>query len=92
MVYSGVLTYLFAAGIIFLTIFVTAPMVYTIWFDNLRLSMPDTPYGNSLKGTGDLFFSSYKILGYLVVGVVIAYGFAVAARKGVQENVYQEDF
>lgn len=91
MVYSDVLYYFYAAAIIFITVFVTAPIVYTVWFDSLRDTIPSTSYGNMLKAAGDLFFQSYQILGYLVVGIIIAWGFSVAARKGTQENIYPSD-
>ena len=81
MVYPSIIRFIFAAALIFLTLFFTAPIVYTIWFDNLRSTIPTTTYGNTMIAAGDGFFSSYKILIFVIPVLIIIWGFADAARK-----------
>ena len=75
-----------AAVITFLVIFAMSPVVYSIWFDNLRAMNSGT-----LRDAGDTFFSNYLILSFLVPGLIILWGFVVAVRKRVAETTYPGD-
>jgi hypothetical protein len=89
MVYADILYFIFVAALTFISIFITAPIVYTFWFDNLKPMLPATAYGHTMGVAGDLFFSVYQILGYVVPAIIIAWGFANSARKGTSQT--QED-
>lgn len=83
MVYPEILNFILAAGVVFVVIYVTTPIMYEIWFTQLR---PEN--GNpTLITAGDRFFQSWMVLGYVVPGLIIAYGFSVAARKRVREDI-----
>ena len=70
------------AGVItFAVIFAMSPVVYSIWFDNLR----DYNTG-TLRAAGDTFFSNYQMLSFIVPGLIIVWGFVVAVRKRAQET------
>ena len=46
-----------AAGTIFVILNITTPVVYSVWYDNLR---DDVTFGN-LQTTGDIFFGNFHI-------------------------------
>ena len=75
-----------AAVITFLVIFAMSPVVYSIWYDNLRSMNSGT-----LRAAGDTFFSNYLILSFIVPGLIIVWGFVVAVRKRVAETTYPGD-
>ena len=70
-----------AAVITFLVIFAMSPIIYTIWYDNLREMNSGT-----LRDAGDTFFSNWLILAFVVPGLIIMWGFVVAVRKRVEEQ------
>lgn len=70
-----------AAVITFAVIFAMSPIVYSIWYDNLR----DMNSG-ILQDAGDTFFDNYRILSFIVPGLIIVWGFVVAVRKRAQET------
>ena len=72
-----------AAVITFLIIFAMSPIVYSIWFNNLR----DMNSG-TLQAAGDTLFANYEILAFMVPGLIIIWGFVVAVRKRAQDQVY----
>lgn len=76
-----ILRYILAAAITFAVIFVTAPIAYTIWYGSLR-----SMNSGSLQASGDLFFSNFQIMSFVVPGIIIMWGFLVATRKRVQEE------
>lgn len=90
--FAFLLYFIIAAAIVFIIIFVTGPVLYTVWFDNLRNDIPNTTYGNRLASIGDLYFSEYQILGFLVPGIIIAWGFAAAASRGAQTDVQEYEY
>ena len=70
------------AGVItFAVIFAMTPVVYSIWYDNLREMNSGT-----LQEAGDTFFSNYMVLAFVVPGLIIVWGFVVAVRKRVEET------
>ena len=73
--------FIVAAVITFAVIFAASPIVYSIWYDNLR----DMNTG-TLRDAGDTFFSNYMILSFVVPGLIIVWGFVVAVRKRVEET------
>jgi len=90
MVYPEILRFIVATGIIILTTIVLTPITYDMWYHNLREQInTQTNLGHELLFAGDLMFSEFMILGLVIAGVVFAYGFALAARKGVQ-STYEE--
>lgn len=66
--------------------FVLSPFIYSFWYDNLRPMVPNTTYAVKLLFAGDMLFRYWQILGYLIPGIIIAWGFADAARTGTQEE------
>lgn len=70
-----------AAVITFLVILAMTPIVYNIWFNNLR----DMNEG-TLQAAGDTFFANFQILSFLVPGLIIVWGFVVAVRKRAQDT------
>lgn len=76
-----IMRYILAAGITFAVIFVTAPIAYTIWYGSLRAMNSGT-----LQNAGDLFFSNFQIMSFVVPGIIIMWGFLVATRKRVNEE------
>lgn len=73
--------FIVAAVVTFAVIFAMSPVVYSIWYDNLR----DMNSG-TLQAAGDTFFSNYQILAFIVPGLIIVWGFVVAVRKRVEET------
>lgn len=70
-----------AAVVTFAVIFAMSPVIYTIWYGNLR----DYNSG-TLQAAGDTFFSNFLILSFLVPGLIIIWGFVSALRKRVEEQ------
>lgn len=63
------------------------PIVYSFWFDDLRpMVNGSTQFGKTMLFVGDLLFNEFMILGYAVAGITMAWGVAVAVRKGIQEQ------
>lgn len=73
--------FIVAAVVTFAVIFAISPVVYSIWYDNLREMNSGT-----LRDAGDTFFSNYMILAFIVPGLIIVWGFVVAVRKRVEET------
>ncbi len=73
--------FIVAAVVTFAVIFAISPVVYSIWYDNLREMNSGT-----LQEAGDTFFSNYMILAFVVPGLIIVWGFVVAVRKRVEET------
>lgn len=92
MVYWPTIQYIYTAGIIFVLFFILSPILYSVWYDNFR-SMVNTSnsFGQRMQAAGDVLFKNFMILGYLIPGIIIGWGFAAAARTGTQEaNTYYE--
>lgn len=70
-----------AAVVTFAVIFTMSPIVYSIWYSNLRAMN-----SGSLRAAGDTFFSNFMILSFLIPGLIILWGFVVAVRKRVAEQ------
>ena len=77
--------FIVAAVVTFAVIFAISPVVYNIWYDNLRPMNSGT-----LQAAGDTFFSNYMILAFVVPGLIIVWGFVVAVRKRVEETSYED--
>ena len=86
MVYIEVLIWLFAAGVLFVSMFLLTPIVYAIWHSNLSSQVSDP----TLQAAGDNFYNSWKLLSYIVPGILIAAAFATAARK--RSSQVQEEY
>jgi len=91
MVYIEVLTFVAAAAIVFITMYVMTPFLYTIWHGSGMLSdqvKNSTQVSQTqLRVAGDNLYNAWKIMNYVVPGIIIAWGFATAARAGTQEQV-----
>lgn len=81
-----VLRFVVAAGSIFVILNVTLPLAYDMWYNQLR----EQTVGDNWQLIGDVFFSNFLILTYVIPGIVIIWGFVVAQRKRVQE--FQDRF
>ena len=86
LVYPEILNFVFAAGVVFAVIYVTTPILYDMWFTHLR----DQNTNPTLITAGDRFFQSWMLMGYIVPGIIIAYGFSVAARKRTRDDLSSE--
>lgn len=71
--------------------FFIAPIEYSFWYNTLRPMVIPNSYSVNLLFAGDTIATEFNILMYLIAGIIIAWGFAVAARKGTseQETEYQ---
>lgn len=81
-----IIRYIVATATTFAVIFVMSPIIYNIWHLNLRNTIPNTAYGLQLMTVGDTFFENFRILAFIVPGLIIVWGFVVAQRKRVQET------
>lgn len=86
LVYWPTIQYIIASALIMVTFFVLSPFVYSFWYDNARPLVPNTAYSQKLLFAGDLLFNYWMVFGYFVPGIIIAWGFAAAARTGTQEQ------
>lgn len=90
MVYIEVLTFVAAAAIVFIVMYFMTPFLYTIWHGSGMLS--DQVKNSSqlsqstLRTAGDNLYNAWKIMNYVVPGIIIAWGFATAARTGTQQT------
>jgi hypothetical protein len=86
LVFAFIVRFIVAAGVTFIVINVMAPIIYDVWYGNLRDSITDTAYGLRLAGIGDIFFGNFLIMSFVVPGIIIIWGFVVAQRKRVVEQ------
>jgi uncharacterized membrane protein len=86
MVYWPNINFVITSALILITFFVLSPFIYAIWNDTLKPLVPNTAYAVKLIFAGDLLFRYWMVLGYLIPGLVIGWGFAEAARIGTQEQ------
>lgn len=88
MVYWPTIQYLEAAAITFILLLILGPIVYGFWFVSGVRDMVNTStsFGKKLQFAGDMFFRMFQVLGYLIPGIIIGWGFAAAARTGTQEQ------
>lgn len=76
-----IMTFVTFAGITFLAIQFMTPILYDFWFDNLR----DQVTQEGLRSSGDLMFSSWKLLSFVIPGIIILWGLLLANQKRPQE-------
>ena len=76
-----IMTFVTFAGITFLAIQFMTPMLYDFWYDNLR----DQVTQESLRNSGDLMFGSWKLLSFIIPGIIILWGILLANQKRPQE-------
>jgi len=74
--------FILAAGLVFFVINIFAPVIYSVWYDDLR----DGVTNPRLQAAGDTFFGNFIIMSYVVPGLIIAWGFLVAQNKRVVER------
>lgn len=79
-----IMTFVVFAGITFLAIQFMTPILYDFWFGNLR----DQVTQASLLTAGDLMFGSWKLLSYIVPGIIILWGILLANQKRPTEAAY----
>lgn len=82
MTVMAAIPFVVAAGITFVAINVMTPFLYDLWFNNLSTTFEDT----SLKQAGDNIFGMWQIMSFVVPGLIIIWGFAVAHNKNVREE------
>lgn len=92
MVYAEVLNYIAVAAVIFITINLMTPFLYNVWYVNLTPELRNSTNSNvnTMTSAGNHLFNSWEILGYLVPGIIIAYGFAQAVYKGTRDDQTQD--
>jgi len=84
MVFVFIIRFVVAAAITFITINITSPIIYTIWFNDLRPMNESYP---RLLDAGDTFFGNFMILAWVVPAMIIMWGVIVAQRKRVQQTL-----
>ena len=82
-----ILTFVTFAGITFLAIQFMTPILYHFWYDIMRDNVAEnqSALGSSLLGAGDLMFGSWKLLSYVIPGIIILWGILLANQKRPQE-------
>lgn len=92
MVYAEVLQWILAAAIVFIVINVMTPFLYTTWHSELTPQLKNSTNSNvtTMTNAGNNLFNSWTIMGYLVPGILIAYGFAQAVYKGTRTDQSQD--
>ena len=82
-----IMTFVVFAGITFLAIQFMTPILYDFWFNILRDDVAEntSSLGTSLLSAGDLMFNSWKILSYVIPGIIILWGILLANQKRPQE-------
>ena len=92
MVYAEVLNFVLVAAIVFIVINLMTPFLYTVWHSNLIPQLKNSTNSNvtTMTTAGNNLFNSWQIMGYLVPGIIIAYGFAQAVYKGTREDQSQD--
>ncbi len=73
-----------AAAITFIVINITSPIIYTMWYNDLR---PMNEGSARLVAAGDTFFGNFMILAWVVPAMIIMWGIIVAQRKRVQQTL-----
>jgi hypothetical protein len=87
MVYPEALQFVYIIAVTLIVFFLCTPIAYHFWFDNLRNQVnTGSNLGKMLLAAGDLYFQVFIILGFMIVGIEVFWYFAVAARKGTQEE------
>lgn len=82
-----IMTFVIFAGITFLAIQFMTPVLYHFWYDNMRdnVARNTSTLGVSLLNAGDLMFGSWKLLSYIIPGIIILWGILLANQKRPQE-------
>lgn len=82
-----IMTFVVFAGITFLAIQFMTPILYDFWFNIMRddVARNTSSLGTSLLSAGDLMFSSWKLLSYVIPGIIILWGILLANQKRPQE-------
>lgn len=83
-----IMTFVVFAGITFLAIQFMTPILYNFWFDIMRPDIEDngtTSLNTTLLNAGDLMFGSWKLLSYVIPGIIILWGILLANQKRPQE-------
>lgn len=83
MVYLTILNTVVAAGTCFIILNFMTPFLYELWYNNLDDEVTDS----SLVTSGNNAFSSWQIMGYIIPGIIMAYGFSTAARERTRDDV-----
>ena len=86
MVYWPNIQFVIVSALIMITFFALSPFIYAIWHDTLRPMVPNTAYSQKLLIAGDNLFKFWMVLGFMIPGIIIGWGFAEAARTGTQEQ------
>ena len=81
----SMIPFVVAAGIVFITINIMTPILYEFWFNNLQSQTT-----GALTLAGDRAFGMWQIMSYIVPGLIILWGFALAQRQRVSER--QDEF
>ena len=82
MTMMAAIPFVVAAGITFVAINIMTPFLYDLWFNNLALSVAQ----DDLRASGDRIFGMWQIMSFIVPGLIIIWGFAVAHNKTVREE------
>jgi len=83
MVFVFIIRFILAAVITMVAINLFSPMIYRLWFEQLRQQNANYP---QLQTAGDVFFGNFLILSWVVLGLIIMWGIVVAQRKRVQQT------
>lgn len=81
MVFLTTLLFIVAAATTFVVIFTVTPFMYEMWYDNLRDQ--NSP---AMQAAGDRIFGAWQVMTFIVPGLLIIAGIAVANRKRAIEE------
>jgi hypothetical protein len=82
MIFVFIIRFITAAAITMVAINIFSPMIYRMWFEELRPTVTQ----ERLLAAGDVFFGNFLILSWVVLGIIIMWGLVVAQRKRVQSR------
>ena len=82
MTMMAAIPFVVAAGISFVAINIMTPFLYDLWFNHLAPTFAD----GVLKTAGNNMFGMWQIMSFIVPGLIIIWGFAVAHNKTVREE------
>lgn len=85
MTFLTTMLFVLAAGVTFVTINIMTPVIYDLWYNNLR----DENENSTLITAGDNVYGAWQVMGYVVPGILIVYGVAFANRKRVNESSFE---
>lgn len=88
MVYIQILTWMAVAAVVFITMNLLTPFLYTIWNTNLQPNLHDSAQSSksAMTTAGNNLFFAWTVMGYIIPGIIVFYGVADATRTGIRDT------